>query len=80
MHEIVLVEIDGKPVAVQAGSTVASALLAAGIPARRSISGEARAPLCGMGVCYECRVEINGIPQKRGCMVLCHASMKVRTQ
>lgn len=52
------------------GASVAAALLLAGVLAfRRSVSGEPRAPLCGMGVCHECRVTIDGVPHRRSCLV-----------
>ncbi len=50
--------------------SVAAALMLAGVRAfRRSVGGEARAPLCGMGVCHECRVTIDGVPHRRACLV-----------
>ncbi len=33
-----------------------------------SVRGEARGPLCGMGTCFECRTEINGVLHERACM------------
>jgi hypothetical protein len=36
---------------------------------RRSVTGEARAPLCGMGICFECRVTINGQAHSRSCQI-----------
>lgn len=80
MSDAILIRINGRSVSVQPGSTVAAALLAAGIPARNSVSGEPRAPLCGMGICYECRVEIDDLPHQRACMVFCRAGMRVRTE
>jgi len=41
--------------------------------------GEARGPLCGMGLCFECRVSINGQPHCRSCLTLCEPGMEVRT-
>ena len=41
--------------------------------------GEARAPLCGMGVCYECRVTIDGIPHQRACMTTVTRGMAIET-
>jgi len=53
--------IDGEPCDVPAGISVAAALALAGNCATRSsVSGERRAPFCGMGVCQECRVTVNG--------------------
>lgn len=68
--------IDGQPRQVAAGISVAAAL--AGEWSRRSVGGEARAPLCGMGVCFECRVAIDGRPQQRACQVLVREGMEVR--
>ena len=72
--------IDGEPVRVAAGTTVAGAISQSNIAAfRRSVSGEARGPLCGMGICFECRVTIDGVPHCRACMTLCRSGMEVRT-
>jgi sarcosine oxidase subunit alpha len=66
----VTIVVDGRSVDVAAGISVAAALLENGVRAfRRSVTGEARAPLCGMGVCYECRVTIAGIRHRRACLV-----------
>ena len=51
--------------------TVAAALENAGRPAlRRSVRGEPRGVLCAMGICFECRIEIGGVPHRRACMEL----------
>ena len=64
---------------VAPGTTVASAILIAGIPTRQSVTGEPRGTLCGMGICFECRVTIDGVQHQRSCQVLCAEGMKVRT-
>lgn len=46
---------------------------------RQSVSGESRFPLCGMGVCYECRVSINGVKHQRSCQTLVEEGMEVET-
>jgi D-hydroxyproline dehydrogenase subunit gamma len=72
--------IDGKPVRVPAGCTVAAAvLLVQGPVLRRSITGEPRGPLCGMGICFECRLTIDGLAHRRSCQVLCRPGMEVQT-
>jgi len=49
--------------------TVAAALENAGRSIlRRSVSGEPRGVLCAMGVCFECRMDIGGVPHRRACM------------
>jgi sarcosine oxidase subunit alpha len=67
------------PVTVAPGTTVASAILIAGIPTHQSVTGEPRGPLCGMGICFECRATIDGVQHQRSCQVLCAEGMKVRT-
>lgn len=76
----VRVYINGREVFVSGESTVAAAILAASECAfRRSVSGEPRGPLCGMGVCMECRVRINGMPHQKSCQILCRPEMEVIT-
>lgn len=71
--------VNGSPVTVPFGATVAVAVAIAGLPCRLSVSGEPRGPLCGMGICFECRVAINGRPHCRSCQILCEPGMKVET-
>ena len=80
MTEQVTISVNGKSVTVAAGSVVAAALAQANVTRfRRSVQGEARGPLCGMGICFECRVSINGQPHCRSCLTLCEPGMEVRT-
>jgi hypothetical protein len=71
--------VNGTPIVAPAGTTVAVAMAIAGQPCRVSVSGEPRSALCGMGICFECRVTINGRPHCLGCRVLCQPGMDVRT-
>jgi predicted molibdopterin-dependent oxidoreductase YjgC len=72
--------INGAAARVKSGTSVAAAVLNAGIFSfRRSVSGETRAPLCGMGVCFECRLTIDGVPHARSCQILCREGMRVDT-
>ena len=75
----VTLAVDGAPIAVSPGTTVAAAVLMAGKATRTSTSGEPRAPLCGMGICFECRVSINGVPHQRSCQILCQPGMRILT-
>lgn len=72
--------INGLTVKMPQGSTVAAALLNARVPSRVSESGELRAPLCGMGICFECRAVIDGVPHRRTCQIVCCEGMAVETQ
>ena len=80
MPDTIALLVNHRAVIVPAGSTVATAVALAGLVAfRRSVSGEPRAPLCGMGVCFECRVTINGQAHARSCQIVCQDGMDVRT-
>ena len=78
MAESLTVYVNGRSVAVPAGSTAAVAVLLAGASCRTSVSGEPRAPLCGMGTCFECRVEVNGEGHRRSCQVVCEPNMDIK--
>ena len=80
MSDSIVVSVNGVPVRVAQGSTVAVALLVAGMPARRSVNGSPRSPLCGMGMCMECRAEVDSVMHSRTCQIVCQPNMQVRTQ
>jgi predicted molibdopterin-dependent oxidoreductase YjgC len=72
--------VNGSAVRVPAGSMVAAAVALAGVDTyRRSVRGEARGPLCGMGICFECRVTIDGQAHRLGCQTPCEDGMTVVT-
>jgi len=72
--------VNGIPVAVPEGTVVAAAIFKAGVASfRKSVTGEMRGPLCGMGICFECRVTINGRRHCRSCQIACQDGMDVRT-
>lgn len=74
------VVIDGVPHYARAGDTVAAALLANGIATFRTtaISGAPRGPFCLMGACFECMVEVDGVPVQ-GCLARVHAGARIGT-
>jgi sarcosine oxidase subunit alpha len=70
--------VNGKPLSVPAGLTLAVALAKAGIKGfRRSVRGQARGPVCGMGTCFECRVTVNGRGHCRSYLTPCQNGMEV---
>ena len=73
--------VDGRAVPAFEGETVLAALQAAGIKKLRHSrkASEARGALCGMGICYECRVTINGVPDQRACMTPVQEGMVIAT-
>jgi aerobic-type carbon monoxide dehydrogenase small subunit (CoxS/CutS family) len=80
MREEIELHIDGSPVVVEPGTSVAAAIALAGSAGtHRSVSGMLRAPLCGMGICQECRVTIDGMEHCLACQTLCVPGMRVTT-
>lgn len=80
MSEKIEIRVNGHAIRVSADASLAAALLDAGVTAfRHSVHGEPRAPLCGMGICHECRVTIDGVPHRRSCLTPVAAGMEVRT-
>ncbi|HEY2471593.1 MAG TPA: 2Fe-2S iron-sulfur cluster-binding protein [Terracidiphilus sp.] len=59
---------------------MAAAMIMANQPCRRSVTGEPRAPLCGIGVCLECRAWVNGEFHRRSCQLSCAPDMEVVTE
>ena len=72
--------VNGIEVTLPAGSMVSAAIVRAGVTVfRRSVTGEPRGPLCGMGICFECRVTIDGEAHCRSCQTICREGMDIRT-
>jgi len=80
MRDGVAVTVNGLPVVVAPGTSAAAAVALAGLTTCRvSVTGAPRAPLCGMGICFECRATVNGIAHTRTCQVVCQPGMEIRT-
>jgi predicted molibdopterin-dependent oxidoreductase YjgC len=80
--ETLTVVVDGDTVRVPAGFTAAAAMLlhTEGATRTTALSGEGRAPLCMMGVCFECLMEIDGEPNQQGCLVTVSDGMRINRQ
>jgi len=76
------VTVDGRATAGYAGETVAAALMAAGIRVFRTTArtGAPRGLYCGMGVCYDCLVVVDGRANTRACMTYLRPGMRIQTQ
>src|SRR5439155_26405653 len=69
---------EGRPIGCRPGDTVAAALLDAGeLACRLTAAGDARGVFCGMGVCHECVVVVDGNPA-RSCMTAVRDGMTVQ--
>jgi sarcosine oxidase subunit alpha len=75
----ILLTVNGRVVRMRAGSSVAAAMMVAGAPCRISVAGEQRGPLCGMGICMECRATVDGVPHVRTCQMQARNGMTVVT-
>jgi predicted molibdopterin-dependent oxidoreductase YjgC len=74
--------VDGEPLPFTEGQTIAAALVAAGRVAWRTtrINQRPRGVFCGIGVCFDCLVTIDGIGGQRACLVPARPDMTVTTE
>jgi aerobic-type carbon monoxide dehydrogenase small subunit (CoxS/CutS family) len=76
--EVIQFSWNGQPVVAYAGETIAAALMVAGHRGlRQTPQGAPRGLYCGMGVCWECSVSVDGRPNIRACMTLVAPGMQV---
>jgi D-hydroxyproline dehydrogenase subunit gamma len=77
---VIALQVDGRAIEAREGDTLAMALLDAGVvPFRHTpVSGEPRSPMCLMGICFDCLVEVDGRQNVQACMVPVRAGMQVR--
>jgi len=73
---------DGESISAITGQSVAAALLAANQRALRKtrFNNNERGVFCGIGVCFDCLVVIDGITNQRACLIEARPGMKVQTQ
>lgn len=73
--------IDGQKFDVAEGDSVSAALLCAGAVSIRktAVSNIPRGQYCGMGVCFDCLVTIDGEGNRQACMTTVREGMDVRT-
>lgn len=76
----IVLDVNGHAVQVRPGTSVAVAIVQAGAACRVSVTGEARGPLCGMGICMECRATVNGTAHVRTCQTIARDGMTVVTE
>lgn len=79
-RHLVTLSVEGREMQATEGDTLAGALLNAGVvPFRHTpVSGQPRSPMCLMGVCFDCLVEVDGLQNVQACMVEVKSGMKVR--
>ncbi len=74
--------INGQTIAVPDGLSVTAAMLYVGRLTARTTAGkkEERSPFCLMGVCQECLMEIDGVPNQQACLVPVREGMRIVVQ
>ncbi len=77
----VSITLDGKSIVAFDGETIASVMTAEeGLTIRETFGGEPRGVFCGMGVCFDCLVIVNDVPNTRSCVTLVAEGMAVLRQ
>lgn len=77
----VTVVIDGEPLRVATSFTAAAAVvLKGGIARTTPVSGSPRMPYCMIGVCFDCLMEIDGVPNRQACLVPVAEGMRINRQ
>ena len=80
LPDLITLTIDGQLCQVAPGTSVAVAIwITRGGATRRSVTGQLRGPLCGMGICFECRAAIDGRAQRITCQTPARSGMEVVT-
>ncbi|MGH9476087.1 MAG: FAD-dependent oxidoreductase [Terriglobales bacterium] len=74
-----VITVDGRKIEVAPATSVAAAVATVRGMTKTSVGGEERGPLCGMGICFECRVTINGHAHQRACQIPVSPGMQVET-
>lgn len=75
------ITVDGEQVQAHLGESVAAVLMAGGSPmTRTTVGGQPRGVFCGMGVCFDCLVVVDGAPNTRACMTWVREGMRVERQ
>ena len=76
------IEVDGEKMVAYEGETIGAALLAAGRRTLRFTNKleQPRGLYCGIGLCQECRMTINGIPNTQACQTLATPGCRIETQ
>lgn len=72
---------DGRTIHARPGQSVGAALVAAGVVAWRTTRGEGRPRglFCGIGVCYDCLITVDGHPDQRACLVPAADGMRLES-
>ena len=80
--EKVTIKVNGIEYPAFTGETLLAALISSGYKQLKTspVLKEKRGALCGMGVCYECLVTVNGTKSVRACMTEIKAGMEIEVE
>lgn len=80
-HDRLVLSLDGAPLAGRPGQSIAAALTDAGIRSWRTTrhGGRPRGLFCGIGICFDCLLTIDGRPNQRACLVPARDGMRLET-
>lgn len=79
-QRLVRATFDGEPLEAERGASIAAALVGSGCAAWRvTRAGERRGLFCGIGVCFDCLVEVDGESGQRACMIPIAEGMRIRS-
>jgi predicted molibdopterin-dependent oxidoreductase YjgC len=81
-RKTVTIQVNGRSIEAKEGEPIASALIAAGIMTFRTtrVRKEPRGYFCGIGLCSDCMMTVNSVPNIRTCITLVEEGMRIETQ
>ncbi len=70
MNQQLNLTFDGAPLTARPGQSIGAAMTDAGVKSWRStrVAGKPRGLFCGIGICYDCLLTVNGVPNQRACL------------
>ncbi len=82
MSNVITFFFDGKELLANRGESIAAALISNGERITRvtRIHAQPRGVFCGIGICFDCLVVVDGINNQRACLIQVNQGMQVETQ
>ena len=80
--DTVTLRIEDREYAVPVGISVAAAVLLCGVDKVRNtpVTDSPRLPYCMMGICFDCLMRIDGVPNRQACQVEVAQNMTIEYQ
>lgn len=79
MSKIIIFSFNGETIEGREGETIAAALIGRGQRVLREtrFNRAPRSIFCGIGVCFDCVVTVDGVSNQRSCLIEISEGMKV---